>query len=236
MRKLILFIVLLSVAGCLYLRAQNTPAKKNYIGFNTVPLWENIAKKDTFSPFTIIYQRILNNNKELIVEADLYFNHQHEGLGSIWQRHFYRTWIYSGINAGYYFIRTIKRFSFACGAGIGYKINHFSLKAENYASGLSSDADGIVREYSVWFNKHYQTMFFSIYSSCRMRFQISPNLRIETEAKLPFQYKINKFWGVEEDHYIDDGKIIKGTYPEELKNDLKVGIVPFYAVNLLLNF
>lgn len=236
MKKLILFIVLLSGAGCWYLRAQDTPTGKNYIGINTVPLWENLAKRDTFSPFTIIYQRMLDNNRELVVETDLYFNHQHEGLGSIWQRHFYRTWIYSGINVGYYFIRTMKRFSFAYGAGIGYKINTFNLKAENYASGHSSDADGVVREYLVWFNKHYQTMFLSLYPLCRIGFQLSPNLRIETEAKLPLQYKINRFWGVEEDHYIDDGSIMKGTYPEELNSDLKIGIVPLYAVNLLLNF
>lgn len=236
MRKLILFIVLLSVAGCLYLRAQNTPAKKNYIGFNTVPLWENIAKKDTFSPFTIIYQRILNNNKELIVEADLYFNHQHESDETIRPIQFYRTWIHSGINAGYYFMRTMKRFSFSCGAGIGYKINYFNLKAENYATGLSSDADGVVREYLVWFNRHYQTMFLSLYSSCRIRFQISPNLRIETEAKLPFQYKINRFWGVVEYHYVDDGSISKNKYLEPFNKNIKIGITPLCAVNLLLNF
>jgi len=230
MRKLILLIVLLSGAGCLYLKAQNTPTGKNYIGFNTVPLWENLAKRDTFSPFTIIYQRMLDNNRELVVETDLYFNHQHESDEAIWATEFFRKRITTGINVGYYFLRTLKKFSFAYGAGIGYKIEAFNLRAKNYASGVEGE-----RAYLVWFNQHHQTQFFSFYPSCRIRFQLSPNLRLETEAKLPFQYRLNRFWGVEEEHFLD-GPVIKRRYLEPFNNSLKIGIVPLCAVNILLNF
>ncbi|MGB9747795.1 MAG: hypothetical protein ACPLXM_12790 [Bacteroidales bacterium] len=230
MRKFILFVAVLSGTGFLYLRAQNNPTGKNYIGINTVPLWENIAKRDTFSPFTIIYQRMLNNNRELIVETDLYFNHQHESDEAIWATQFFRTWITAGINVGYYFTRTLKRFSFAYGAGIGYKVNAFNLRSKNYASGTEGE-----RAYLVWFNQHYQTQFFSFYPSCRIRFQLSPSLRIETEAKLPFQYRLNRFWGVEEEHFLD-GSVTKGRYLEPFEKSLKIGVIPFYAINLMFNF
>lgn len=173
---------------------------------------------------------MLNNNRELVVETDLYFNHQHESDGAIWPRQFYRTWVNSGINVAYYFVRTLKRFSFAYGAGIGYKIEDFNLRAKNYASGVE---DG--REYTVWFNRQYQTQFFSFYPSFLLRFQLSSNFRFETEAKLPFQYSLNRFWGVEEEHFLD-GSVIKGRYPEPFNNSQKIGIIPLCAVNILLNF
>ncbi|NMB71250.1 MAG: hypothetical protein GYA22_03780 [Bacteroidales bacterium] len=230
MRKFILFIAVLSGTGFLYLRAQNNPTGKNYIGINTVPLWENLAKKDTFSPFAVIYERLLNNNRELVVESDLYFNHQHESDAMKWALQYFRTWITAGINVGYYFTRSLKRFSFAYGAGIGYKVNAFNLRAQNYASGWEDE-----KQYLVWCNRHYQTQFFSFYPSCRLRFQVSSSLRIETEAKLPFQYQLNRFWGTEEYHFFDES-VRKVKYLEPYSKSMKIGIIPFYAINLMFNF
>jgi len=231
MRKFILFIAVLSGTGFLYLRAQNNPTGKNYIGINTVPLWENLAKKDTFSPFTIIYERILSNNKELVVESDLYFNHKHTNDGwKIEPTQFFMTWINAGVNIGYYFTRILKRFSFAFGGGVGYKVNAFNLRADNYASGMSND-----KEFHVYFDQHYQTQFFSVYPSLRIRFQLSQNLRMETVAKLPVQYKLNRFWGIAEDRYLD-GTIIKSKYLEPFDKSLKIGLIPICSINLMFNF
>lgn len=231
MRKLILFIVLLSVAGCLYLLAQNTPAKKNYIGFNTVPLWENLAKKDTFSPFTIIYERMLNKNRVLVVESDLYFNHKHTNDGWTFEpTQLYKTWINVGVNIGYYYTRVFKRFSYAYGVGAGYKVDSYNLKADNYASGI---ADG--KEFHVYFDQHYQTMSFSFYPSLRLQIQLSENIRMETEAKLPFQYKLIRFWGIAEDRFLD-GTVNKNKYLEPFDKSLKIGVIPIGSVNLMFNF